>query len=181
MADVSSYIKSDEKVVEVIRRHWINILPLMIGWTCMGLVGLYGFYILGRYQDQASANSPVFFGSIGLVALMLLAGMLAYISFWIYTQNFIILTNKNLYQVTQGSLFSNEVSQFSLERLQDVVAKQDGILATMLGFGDIVVETAGEQREFVFVQCRDPRETASRIMKCHKDAVASGEGAKPSP
>ena len=112
---------------------------------------------------------------------MVLSCLLAYATYWVYQHNCIILTDKNLYKVVQVSLFSREVSQFGLERLQDVVASQKGFLPVNLGYGDIIVETAGEQREFVFTQCRDPRQVAVAIMQCHRAASAADGAAKPSP
>jgi uncharacterized membrane protein YdbT with pleckstrin-like domain len=173
MSYASDYVKSDEQVLEVIRRHWINVLPAMVGWIIMALLGLYGFYILGRYQGLESNGSPLIFGGLGLVAVMVLALLFAYVSFWVYRQNFIIVTDKNLYQITQNSLFSRTVAQFNLERLQDVAASQNGFLATILDYGDIIVETAGEDRSFKFSQVARPRYLAERIMDCHRDAVAA--------
>ncbi len=172
--DGADIIGADETVVEVVRRHWINVVPLMSSFLVISLVAIIGFYFLGRdgYKLQQANAMPV--AVVALLALLALGVLLAYISLVIYRQNRLIMTDKNLYQVTQNSLFSRKVSQFSLERLQDVSASQDGILASMLDFGDVTIETAGEEENFVFRQAANPRALAGRIMSCHKRAIGEG-------
>jgi uncharacterized membrane protein YdbT with pleckstrin-like domain len=163
--DVDDIIGKDEDVLEVIQRHWINVAPTIVGFLVISGAALVGFYFLGRY-----GSGPGSFGtaSLGLVALLILGLLLGYASWVVYCQNRLIITNKNLYQITQNSLFSRKVSQFSLERLQDVSASEEGVLASLLGYGDVTVETASAEENFVFQQAPHPRKLAARIMECHK-------------
>lgn len=169
--DIKDFIKSDETVIEVVQRHWMSILPLMLAWLIAGFGVLTGFYYLGRYGG--GGNLPIASGLLGLGAILVLLLVFAYVTLWIYQQNRIILTTKNLIQVTQNSLFSRSVSAFSLERLQDVSASCNGFLPSVFDYGEVVVETAGEEENFVFHWAPHPRELASRIMDSHKRAVAA--------
>jgi uncharacterized membrane protein YdbT with pleckstrin-like domain len=171
--DGADIIGSDETIVEVVRRHWINVVPVMAAFLLISLMAIVGFYFLGR--DSYKFNQPSAL-PVATVAL------LAYMSYMVYCQNRLIMTTKNLYQVTQNGLFSRKVSQFSLERLQDVSAAQNGMLASMLDFGDVTIETAGEEENFVFRQAAKPRALAGRIMNCHKRAtgeLASAQAGAP--
>lgn len=169
--DVDQFIKSDEQVLEVVGRHWMSAAPLMVAWGVVCLMALVGFYGLGRYGGDNGL--PIGSGFVILVAILVLMLVFAYITWWVYKQNRMILTSKNLIQVTQNSLFSRSVSEFSLERLQDVSASCNGVLQTVLDYGNVTVETAGEEENFIFRWAPHPRELASRIMDCHKRAVTT--------
>lgn len=171
----TSIISKDETIRTVVRRHWMNILPVSATFGAVGLVSLYGFYLLGRYGDAVSQVGPLSLAVIGLVAAIILDFALGYSSWWVYSQNRLIVTDKNLYQVTQNSLFSREISQFALERLQDVSASQKGLLATLLDFGDVTAETAGEEDAFVFRTAPRPQRLAAYIMACHKETRGGAE------
>lgn len=169
--DVDQFIKSDENVLAVYNRHWASIVPLMAGWAVAIIAVLVGFYYLGRYGGEGGL--PIASGAVGLVAIMILMLIFGYVTLWIYRQNRLILTSKNLIQVTQNSLFSRQVSEFSLERLQDVSAGCNGFFQTTLDYGQVTVETAGEEENFVFNWAPHPRELAAKIMDCHRLAVGS--------
>src|SRR4051812_31583961 len=105
MADVEEIISPDEKVLEVIFRHWINVVPIALLLGVLGLISIYGMYMLGRYGDQLPSPGTEYMAGLGLIALLAFACVLSYVALWVYRQNRLILTNKNLYQVTQNSLF----------------------------------------------------------------------------
>ena len=168
--DVDKIIDPNEQVQSVVRQHWINIVPVIGSLLLITVVGLVGFYLLGRYGDRLHGPHIMTIAVLALLALMALGLVLAYVSWTIYTQNGLIITNKNVYQVTQNSLFDCKMSQFSLERLEDVSAAQSGMLANILNFGDVTIETAGEEENFVFRQAPNPRGLASWIMACHQQA-----------
>lgn len=165
-------ISKDEQVQAVIRRHWMNILPIGSAFSIIGLVSIASFYLLGFYADSISRVGSLPLAVLGLVAVIALDGLLGYSSWWVYRQNRLIITDKNLYQVTQNSLFSRQVAQFGLERLQDVSASQNGFLATTFNYGDVTAETAGEEDAFVFHTAPRPQHLAAYIMSCHKGSVA---------
>jgi uncharacterized membrane protein YdbT with pleckstrin-like domain len=173
--DVDDVIGKDEKVLECIQRHWINVVPTVAGFLVISAVSLWGFYALGRYGSSFHGSQST--AILALTAMLVLGLLLGYASWVVYRQNRLIITTKNLYQVTQNSLFSRRVSQFSLERLQDVSASENGVMANLLGYGDVTVETASAEENFVFRQAPHPRILAARIMECHK--LALGDGAHP--
>jgi hypothetical protein len=172
MSEPKDIISKDEEVVDVVRRHWVSIAPITFALVALGVLDLLGFYFLGRYrQDLEQFGSPALI-LVGLVALLIFTGLLLYVTWWVFRQNCIIITDKNVYLVSQHSLFSNEVDQFGLERLQEVAAMQPGFFAYMLNYGNVTAETAGEEKNLEFRHARKPHETANRIMERHKHLMA---------
>ena len=75
-----------------------------------------------------------------------------------------IVTNKRIMDIEQRSFFSRQVSSFRMERIQDVTTDIHGIIATLLNFGEVHVQTAGDNREFVMKHAPNPREIKQVIL-----------------
>ena len=165
MAEIKDLIAEDEKIVEVIYRHWISVLPAMSAWIFIAGLSLIGFYFLGFYSDQIKSTPAAF---TVLSALILLSVIFIYVSYWIYRQNRLIITEESAYLVTQNTLFSRQIDQFGMHRLQEATAKQQGFFATVMDFGDVIAETAGDEKNMLFRYARQPKDLAERIMDYHK-------------
>jgi hypothetical protein len=63
-----------------------------------------------------------------------------------------------------------------MANVEDVTAEQKGILATIFGYGTLMVQTAGERENFTFYYCPDPNTYASRIIEAHQTYVEDLEG-----
>lgn len=67
--------------------------------------------------------------------------------FWVnYYLDVWIITTQRLIDIEQKNLFSREIAEMRLSRIENVSVNVRGFIQTMLGFGDIVVETAGVSR-----------------------------------
>lgn len=80
------------------------------------------------------------------------------------------MTNKRIIDAEQRGLFSREVSEFKLYRVQDVTIEIKGVLPTFLNYGNVYIQTAGEAKEFVFKQIPNPRQAKDLIIKLHSQA-----------
>lgn len=163
---------ADEKIILDTRRHWINVLPVWLSAAGLAAVGVAGSYLLGRYPGSLGNLLPVFFPALILAVLLALAGLILVTGLWIYRQNRLVLTTKHLIKIEQDGLFSRKVSQLSLGRVQDVNGGHRGILATILRFGTVEVQSAGEDEEFIFSQMPDPSGLADRLMRAHDEFAA---------
>lgn len=172
MAEIKDLIAEDEKIVEVIYRHWVSVLPAMSAWIFIAVISLVGFYFLGFYSDQIKSTGAAF---IVLSALILLSLIFIYVSYWIYRQNRLIITEESAYLVTQNTLFSREIDQFGMHRLQEATAKQQGFFATVMDYGDVIAETAGDEKNMTFKYARKPKDLAERIMDYHKQYGVVGK------
>ena len=73
----------------------------------------------------------------------------------------------------QHGFFRREIASFRLERLQDVTTEVRGIVATFLKYGDVHVQTAGTDREFVFKYAANPKEVKEKILTEHDRIIDS--------
>lgn len=162
------HLNPDEKIIRVVHRHFINIFPVFVATGIVLLLVLFGAFNLGLHADVVKEfASPALLNSI-LVVLAGLMVVVALAAFIIFRQNRIVVTNQNLSQIEQFGLFGRKVARLNLEDVQDVTGRRSGFFATILNYGDLVVETAGEQANFVFKQAPDPTGLAAFINMTHR-------------
>jgi uncharacterized membrane protein YdbT with pleckstrin-like domain len=74
-----------------------------------------------------------------------------------------IVTNRRVIDVEQRGLFSREIATMQLSKIQDITTEVKGFLPTLIGFGDVHVQTAGLEREFVIRGVPHPHKTREMI------------------
>jgi uncharacterized membrane protein YdbT with pleckstrin-like domain len=96
-----------------------------------------------------------------------------------------VVTNKRVIDIEQRSFFSRQVSNFRVERVQDITTDVHGFFHTMLNFGDVHVQTASENLEFIIRDAPNPsaikqlllRETDRAIEEYRKENTIHKSGA----
>ena len=156
-----------ERVIAEIRRHPIGLFGVY-GITAIVLGVFIAIAILTPYYASFLTSQQ----KLGVILAALLASIITllftYISVYIYKANRWVVTNDSVTQISQTGLFNQATSQLSLANLEDVTVDQDGILETLLNYGNLVVESAGERSKFVFTFCPNPHENARRIIAAHE-------------
>jgi predicted membrane protein len=154
--------QTNEIVVLVLRRHKFTVLfPI-------GFILLFALIPVLVWQYLSSQIT-----AMGLASLFFFAASLFYLLVWthlfylltIYGLNTVIVTDKRIIENEQHAFFHRKVSELHTNRVQDVSARTHGFLETFIGFGDIVVQTAASEREFVFHRIGNPEQVKDAIMK----------------
>jgi len=163
-------LDENEQIVFRVNRHWIDLAPMAVSAGGLILVAValgYGFSHFGYLAPfiPGTAITIIMLVLLGLAVVVALTGA------WVYRQNYLLLTNLHLIQVVQQGLFSREVSQLSLARVQDVTGRRSGLLATIMNFGEVIVQTAGERDEFVFNNAPNPQQLADRFLAAHEEFI----------
>lgn len=114
-----------------------------------------------------------YFSAHGSGKLFLFVASLWYLGVWltlfraltIYTLNILIITDRRIITNKQHAFFDREISELRSHRIQDVTTHTNGFIETILKFGDISVQTAASEREFIFRKMPQPDEVRNTIMK----------------
>jgi len=160
-----------EEVILEAHRHWVNVAPFFVSTA---IVILAGFLAIGYVGANPVAANQVFPGlSLAivtpLVALLdVLAIVILFFAYTVYRQNKIVLTNQHFIQITQTGLFGRTLSKLSLDELQDVRGSRKGVFGTILNYGEILIETAGNEENFFFRPAPDPLNIAEKINDTHE-------------
>jgi len=161
-------LQPGERIVANVKRHPFGILSMYAGAGVAVVVVIALAIFLPTQFDQYSDSSsaPIYIGAgIFLVGLLLML----WIATTVYWQNEWVVTTDSITQISQRSLFNRQVSQLSMDNLEDVTVDQNGLLPSMFNFGTLKVETAGERSKFTFPYCPNPNECARRILQVHED------------
>jgi uncharacterized membrane protein YdbT with pleckstrin-like domain len=93
----------------------------------------------------------------------------AWISFY---YDIYIICEDTIVDITQQGFFGRQIAELSLLRVQDVTSNIEGFLPTLFGYGDVLVETAGEKSQnFLLKSLPNPQEVAAKIMQLHNDLI----------
>jgi len=137
-------LRPQEETITIVRRHWINIaLPIVL---CAMLSLLPILLPVTRYAshmvDDRLAVPLVSFFTICYWMIILAFFLVAWVNYYFDTW---IITTERVLDVNQVTLFHREISEFSIGRVQNVTVTIPTVIATLLRFGNLVVETAGEK------------------------------------
>lgn len=121
----------NEEVLFVFRKHPV----VMRRGLVFGMLAI----LLGTMPSLIKPNYEVYF--IGLLCGTAL-GTLVFLPSWIaWHFSVFIVTDQRLIQITQKGLFHRSVVDMGLNQIQMVNYEIDGLQATLLGFGTIVMQT----------------------------------------
>jgi len=164
-ADVKPMIRSDERLLFVVRRHPIGIIFIYLEVLAAVLViSTIAYLAAPSVLETLSADTyRLLLGGV-IIAIALLVFILL-IATYIYRLSMLVGTSKSLLQVTQSGLFARKVARFTMSDVEDVTADQSGIFATLFIYGTLTVQTAGTQDNFNFTYCPDPNKYAHLIIE----------------
>lgn len=148
--------QEDEVILRIIHRHWFNIFVQFLGLIFVVLMLLIGSLLLLWFSIDVTAfiNAQLVNFLINTLILFLwIFGFFLWIDVWFDVW---IITNRRVINIDQKGLFVREVSELEVAKIQDVTSEVIGILPSILNFGDVFVQTAGEMERFVFHQVPDP-------------------------
>jgi uncharacterized membrane protein YdbT with pleckstrin-like domain len=161
-------IKGDEKIIKIIHRHWFDILMQLaiVILIVAALVGGLGIFPT-LFPNLQTHNFYALF--IFLETTFALVVWVYAFFIWIdYYFDVWIITSERIINIEQKGLFMREVSELKFARIQDVTANVGGFFQTILNFGDVHIQTAGEEERFFFRQVPDPYGLKNVIMDLQK-------------
>lgn len=156
--------KPDEKILLMIKPHWIHLISVLFFFIAMiGLpIALYIIfgYLLGNLLDnQIIYAISTMIG--GLYYLFIFA--ITFSSYLDYELDFWVVTNYRIIANEQKGLFNRAFAEHLIERIQDVSSIQKGFLPTILNYGDVEIQTAGMDDKFTFNDVANPEQKVSTI------------------
>lgn len=156
--------KEGEKIILLLRRHYIIILFRFIFWGVTALMPIVFYFI---FRDVLS----ILFDNKNLTPIFVIFLSIYYLYIWLFTfHSFVnyyldvwIVTNHRIINMEQKGLFDRTVSEQKLYRVQDVTSEIKGFWPTLFNFGEVEIQTAGEKTRFIFKQVPAPYHVAKKI------------------
>lgn len=159
-----------EEIILLLRRHWKILFEYFFLFVVQIFIPLIFFFVGVKFLEWTpQTNTP-------LTAVLILGASLYYLYIWLfffhhwidYYLDLWIVTNERIFNIEQHGLFSRIVSELSIENLQDVTSEIKGKLNTLFDVGEVHIQSAGEEKRFVFEEIPHPQQVASEIMRLHQ-------------
>lgn len=169
-----------EQIVRRINRSIMDLVPvlfssgLIILMTIAGLVG----YI--AYHSELALVPPLFVVAVALLLIMV-ATAVALTGTYVYRHNYLLITNIHIIKIEQVGLFNDRTAQLELSHVQDINGSRHGFLETVLNYGDIEIETAAAQENFLFRNVAAPQTVADELAQLHARYISAAPEAAPPP
>lgn len=136
-------IEDSERILLKVRKHWFLVFRDILGVLFM--VFLPFIFVAATPAGAELLASPE---GIFLACLWFMAGIMAMATVWTnYYLDIWIVTDKRIVNVEQLTLFSRETTTMRVERIQDATVEVHGFLPTMLGYGNLRIQSAGDLGE----------------------------------
>lgn len=173
-------LEADERVLMRIRKHWFLILTQMLLIVLSALLPFFLYVTLvGTYTPETEEGTLFGRALVTLYAGWLLVMWMALFSTWTnYYLDVWTVTNKRLIAVDQRGFFFRTTASFRLERLQDIIVSVDGIIATLLDYGSLEIQTAGDEKNFKAYGLPSPGDIKATILSSADTLIARESNAQ---
>jgi hypothetical protein len=172
-------LNSNEHILLVRRKHWfvllaksfpvvfLLVLPIII-WIAVSSLNFPKETFPGYFlNDALKINTALILFGLSWWTLMV------WIKFFVvWTDYYLdawIITNKRIIDVEQIGFFRREVSTFRFEQIQDITVDIRGLIPTLLNFGTLHVQTAGEERKLLIKNVASPNDLRDFISRKHDE------------
>lgn len=137
-----------ETVTLVLRRHWVHLYPrlalLVLAAAVPPILAWWGIEAVTDLSGIARTTMIVV--TVAWIAAWLVR---AYLLWYRYEHDVWVVTNQRLVDSLKRHWFHHRMASVDLVDIEDVAVVREGVLRTMFDFGDVQVQTAAQQPNFV--------------------------------
>ncbi len=178
--NLTQELEQGEEIVLFLRRHWMAMLPAFLA---VGILALFPIFVLIMYS-YFDISSLLLEWGIGVAPEKILAFFFAvyflfldffFLVAWMqYYLDVTILTNRRLVDIEQINIFQRQVASTDLIYIQDVSSEVKGLLPSLLDYGRVIVQTAGERPNFILEDIPHPSAVARQILITAQGSAPNG-------
>ena len=166
---------AEEKLLGEIPRSNIGLVFIFLNALMLSVLLLAMLYFAVRFEADILSSfglsedfdlSGLLSGLLIAVIVLVFAGSI--VAGYVYSNSYIIVTEQKLVLINTKGIFARRISQLSIGDIQDVSVDQNTFLSRIFNYGNINIETSGEQANFVFSFADKPNENAKYIVDAHE-------------
>ncbi|MBI3384832.1 PH domain-containing protein [Candidatus Gottesmanbacteria bacterium] len=178
---VDMHFESQEEKEEIcllLRRHPITNMPWIVGALVMLFAPLAVFPILSFLNPlpDLTARYQLIF-TLFWYTITFSVVLVNYLE-WYFNVYFV--TNQRIIDVDFNNLVHRELSSTRVAKIQDVTYKVNGVIRSIIDYGDVFIQTAGTEENFIFEAVPQPQEVVKQIgeliEKKEESAPAEAQG-----
>jgi uncharacterized membrane protein YdbT with pleckstrin-like domain len=163
-----------EKVLFIRRRHWFRLLLSLIMPVFFILIIPIGYGATEWYGGAWLVNHH---GELLLFAGLLIQAFIMglFLMLLNYYLDLWILTDKRMIAIQIHGLFSRDISSVDYGRIQEITVTVNGLVETLLDYGDIEIQTAGSFRAFLFRDIAQPADVKEKVLQLKEQFLKTGD------
>ena len=167
MANFSRYLKDNEELVEVVRRHPLVYLKPAAIALFFFLLPFFLMFLLFKWE---TAGLIIFFllFIIGLILIIQLAA--------VYSNNALLITSKRIVYLRRNSLFDKHETEVSYGAIQEVSYRIKGAGQTLFRYGSVRIKLAEAAKGLVINKIPRPRKVQQLILKIKSNCTVNSQG-----
>ncbi len=137
-------LQSEEKILMEVHKHWLGIVIHAIILFSVAIIIPSIILLVELFLfDDIRAMQHIFFGILWLWFVW----VMFFVMWTNYYLDVLVITNKRFIDMEQFVLFSRDEVIVPLEQIEDIKIEVKGVLATLLRFGNLQIQTAGATKE----------------------------------
>ncbi len=142
----------EEKIILLTRRHLVT----NVRWVFITIILILLPSVIFRFSSDLFTSFR--FRTIVSLVWYLLTFSYAFEQFlrWFFNVN--IVTDERVIDIDFPSILYRDISSTKIDMVQDISVKMGGFIRSLFNFGDVHIQTAGEEREFIFEAIPKPEE-----------------------
>ena len=166
-------VDANERIIRCVRKHWFVLLSkivvlVMIIAIPVAILTLVG--LLSMNDVFVFEGNGFFAGGFLLFTWLLIVWMIGWNMWTDYYLDVLLITDKRIFDIDQHGLFRRTSASFRIDNIQNITVEMKGIIQTLLDFGTIRLETAGESVDFVAHYITNPYEVKKFINEMQDQA-----------
>jgi membrane protein YdbS with pleckstrin-like domain len=156
--------KEKEFIILFLRSHFITNLSWIIITLALIALPLIAFAFLSNFGfDFFSSSDAKHFTTVFVLFYYLLVFSYMFVSFLHWFYNVFIVTSERVVDIDYSDIVVHNIAIASLSHVQDVNYSQSGFISTFFDYGDLFVQTAGDEKNFEAYSIPKPREATHII------------------
>lgn len=156
--------KPHETIILFLRSHFITNSSWIIFTVILLTLPIIIILLLPLFQiDFLSSQTLARFTTIYVLFYYLMVSSYAFISFLHWFYNVFIVTSERIIDIDYSDIVIHNIAITSLTHIQDVNYTQSGFIPTFFNYGDLFVQTAGNEKNFEALSVPKPREATHII------------------
>jgi len=164
--------REGERVVSIVRHHWWVLFREIAGVVILFIVPFFLIPIVFFYVAQGQSGFAIpggvvlFFAS----AWALIMWNFLFARWTDYYYDIWIITNWRIIDIDQQGFFKRNVATlFTLDHIEDVETSSVGVIASLLNFGHVQVQTAAAERDFNIDDVPNPTHVEQTIREAQEE------------
>lgn len=150
-----------EEICLLLRRHPITNLPWLFAAFIMLLAPFVIFPIFSFLNPMP--DLPVQYQLVFTLFWYTVTFSVVLVNYLDWFFNVYFVTNERIVDVDFNNLVHRELSSTRISKIQDVTYKVNGVIRSIFDYGDVFIQTAGTEENFIFEAVPQPQAVVKQI------------------